>query len=96
MCAKILQLVNSAFFGLHQPMANPGEAVAYLGLNTIKGLVLSLQIFSLFERVKIRGFSYEELWVHCWLTGSVGQTHRIRAKQRPGHGRAGIHRRLAP
>jgi len=69
MCAKILQLVNSAFFGLHQPMANPGEAVAYLGLDTIKGLVLSLQIFSLFERVKIRGFSYEELWVHCWLTG---------------------------
>jgi HD-like signal output (HDOD) protein len=69
MCAKILQLVNSAFFGLQQPIANPGEAVAYLGLDTIKGLVLSLQIFSLFERVKIKGFSYEELWVHCWLTG---------------------------
>ena len=69
MCTKILQLVNSAFFGLQQPIGNLGEAVLYLGLETIKGLVLSLQIFSLFTRVKIKDFSYEELWVHCWVTG---------------------------
>jgi HD-like signal output (HDOD) protein len=69
MCTKILQLVNSAFFGLQQPIGNLSEAILYLGVETIKGLVLSLQIFSLFTRVKIKDFSYEELWVHCWVTG---------------------------
>ena len=56
MCTKILQLVNSAFFGLQQPIANLGEAVLYLGLETIKGLVLSLQIFSLFTGSRSRIF----------------------------------------
>ena len=45
MTAKILQLVNSAFFGLAQPIGSPTEATAYLGLNTIRALVLSMGIF---------------------------------------------------
>ena len=35
MTAKILQLVNSASFGLHQPVLTPTQAVVYLGLETI-------------------------------------------------------------
>src|SRR5260221_14473281 len=49
MCAKMLQLVNSAVFGLTQRISNLEEAVVYLGLDTIKALVLSLQIFSVLE-----------------------------------------------
>ena len=69
MCTKLLQLVNSAVFGLHQPMSSVEEAVNYLGIDTVKGLVLSLQVFSLFERLRIKDFSYEELWSHSWTTG---------------------------
>jgi HD-like signal output (HDOD) protein len=73
MCTKMLQLVNSAFFGLARDLSNPEEAVMYLGLDTIKALVLSLQIFALFERVKVAGFSYETLWTHCWQTGVLAK-----------------------
>jgi HD-like signal output (HDOD) protein/AmiR/NasT family two-component response regulator len=45
MSLKLLQLVNSAFFGLPQELADVEQATAYLGLETIRDLVLSLEIF---------------------------------------------------
>jgi len=69
MMTKILQLVNSAFFGLAQPISNPAEAVAYLGLNTVRSLALSLQVFSQFEQFKVKGFSVESLASHGWTAG---------------------------
>ena len=69
MSVKILQLVNSSVFGLPQPLSDATEAVIYLGVDTIKSLVLSLQVFSLFERVSVKGFSYGELWTHSLNTG---------------------------
>ena len=45
MSAKVLQLVNSAFFGLFQTVESPARAVGLLGLDTIKGLVLGVQVF---------------------------------------------------
>ncbi len=73
MCAKLLQLVNSAFFGLPQKITNPGEAAMYVGLETIKALVLSLQFFALFERVRMPEFSFDALWAHCWATGLIAK-----------------------
>ena len=73
MTTKILQLVNSAFFGLSQPAANTSEAVIYLGLATIRALVLSLQVFSQFEQKTVKGFSIDALAQHCWMTGVVAR-----------------------
>jgi HD-like signal output (HDOD) protein len=36
MTAKILQMVNSAFFGLRRQIASPQEAVSYLGLENFR------------------------------------------------------------
>jgi len=69
MTAKILQMVNSAFFGLRRQIANPQEAVSYLGLETVKSLVLTAKIFSQFDAKKISGFSLDDLWNHSMLTG---------------------------
>jgi HD-like signal output (HDOD) protein len=74
MTAKILQLVNSAFFGLAQPINNPVDAVTYLGLNTIRSLVLSVGIFSQFDQKACRSFSLDELAHHSWLTGTLART----------------------
>jgi HD-like signal output (HDOD) protein len=46
MTAKLLQLVNSSFFGLFQKVDSPARAVKLLGFDTIKILVLGVQIFS--------------------------------------------------
>jgi HD-like signal output (HDOD) protein/CheY-like chemotaxis protein len=45
MSAKILQLVNSAFFGLAQKVTNLHAAVSYLGMDTIRNLVLVADTF---------------------------------------------------
>lgn len=50
MTSKILQLVNSAFFGLTRHIATPRDAVALLGIDTISALVLSLHIFHSFAQ----------------------------------------------
>jgi HD-like signal output (HDOD) protein/CheY-like chemotaxis protein len=43
--AKVLQLVNSAFFGLPRRIASVEQAVVHLGLNTIRNVVLASQAF---------------------------------------------------
>jgi HD-like signal output (HDOD) protein len=49
MAAKVLQLVNSAFFGLAQNVTNLQSAVSYLGMDTIKNLALATETFRVFS-----------------------------------------------
>jgi HD-like signal output (HDOD) protein len=46
MTAKVLQLVNSAFFGLRRHIENPAQAIGYLGLDTVQSVVLTATAFS--------------------------------------------------
>jgi HD-like signal output (HDOD) protein len=70
--AKILQLVNSAFFGIARSITNVRIAVGYLGINTLKSLVLSLEVFRAFApKALLVGFSLEELQRHARLTAYI-------------------------
>lgn len=73
MVSKILQLVNSAFFGLRTTVSNAEQAVALLGSDTIKSLVLSMQVFSQFEGTALPGFSLETLWQHGLMTSKYAR-----------------------
>jgi len=64
MSAKVLQLVNSAFFGLYQHIESPSRAVNLLGLDTIKALVLGLGVFSAFQTPPSKIFNIKTLWSH--------------------------------
>jgi putative nucleotidyltransferase with HDIG domain len=69
MTAKILQLVNSAFFGLQRHVSNPIQAVTILGTDTVRALVLSVHIFSQFDSSRMPSLSLKALWRHSFLTG---------------------------
>ncbi len=73
MSAKILQLVNSAFFGHFQNVESPAKAVHFLGLETIKALVLSLHIFAQYEGKDSLPFSLEDLWMHSLSVGNMAK-----------------------
>ena len=73
MVTKILQLVNSAFFGLRTHVSDPEQAVALLGFETIKSLVLSSQVFAQFDQARLPGFSLEALWRHAMLTAACAR-----------------------
>jgi HD-like signal output (HDOD) protein len=74
MAAKILHLVNSAFFGLARRIVIPHEAVCFLGFDTVKALVLSGKIFSQFDPKRSVRMSLEALWQHSLRAGLCGRT----------------------
>ena len=72
MSAKILQLVNSAFFALPQKITDPQQASVFVGIETLKSLVLSIHVFSsLTKDAELCGFSPVKMWRHSLRTGRL-------------------------
>jgi len=63
-CAKVLQLANSAVFGLQLQIIQPCEAVAFLGFDTTRALVMLAHTFAAFDARRLAGFSIDQLWQH--------------------------------
>jgi HD-like signal output (HDOD) protein len=59
MSLRVLQVVNSAFFGLGTRVSSIPQAVDYLGAELLKALVLTAHVFSAMDTRAIRGFSLE-------------------------------------
>ncbi len=62
--AKLLSLVNSAYYGLSKKMAGVQNAVAYLGINAVSQLILSLGVLKTFEKKDDKIFNQKEFWLH--------------------------------
>jgi putative nucleotidyltransferase with HDIG domain len=74
MSAKVLALVNSAFFGLRRQVVDVREAAVYLGLTTLRGLVLSAHAFEgLAPERRIEGFDLEAVQRHCLQVAQVAR-----------------------
>jgi putative nucleotidyltransferase with HDIG domain len=70
--AKVLQLVNSAFFGVTREIFDIQTAVSYLGMTILQNLVLSVEVLRSFAPKKsIPGFSLEEFHQHSQLAARV-------------------------
>jgi HD-like signal output (HDOD) protein/CheY-like chemotaxis protein len=61
--ANVLQLVNSAFFGLPRQILSPAEAASFLGIELLQSLVLATEIFRAFSSSN-GAVHVEELWMH--------------------------------
>ncbi len=73
MTAKVLQLVNSSFFGLPRRIVNASEAVSLLGQETIKALVLSVGVFSQIENPQVPGYSLQTMTEHCLSVATLAK-----------------------
>lgn len=80
MTAKILHLVNSAFFGLPCHISDPTHAVSLLGVDTMKALVLIAGIFSQFDVKKVRFMDIQRLFDHCMKTAAMAK--EVAAKEK--------------
>ena len=61
---KLIQLINSAAFGLSQPVSTPEDAVLLLGMETTASLVLGIEAFSRLDKMKPMYFAMDRLWSH--------------------------------
>jgi putative nucleotidyltransferase with HDIG domain len=73
MTAKILQLANSAFFGLTRQVSTPSDAIFHLGLETVQALALGVGVFSSFHSAPLRKLGLEGLWEHSVATGALAK-----------------------
>ncbi len=62
LAAKIMQLVNSAFFGMPRRVTSPDAAVVLLGLNTIHGIVVAGRLFDFVTQRTAHQHAISELW----------------------------------
>jgi HD-like signal output (HDOD) protein len=84
LCAKILQLVNSAFFGLPRKISSLDEAVAYIGTLTIKNLALALEAFSAAAGTSgLSATKLAALQTHSLLAGQIAKRIDAAGKTNP-------------
>jgi len=75
MSARLLKVVNSAYFGLAKPVAEVARAGTLLGLDRLMSLVLGQGLFAGGDAPQVPGFSLEALWSHSLATATAA--HRI-------------------
>ena len=73
MTAKILQLVNSAYFGLPSHIESPETAVIMLGLETVQALILHFEMFAKFNIKKEFNPFLERLKEHNLGVGNLSR-----------------------
>jgi putative nucleotidyltransferase with HDIG domain len=73
MTAMILKLANSAFFSLRNPVTSATEAVSFLGIDLLKGLVLAHGLFGQVGAFRIPAFTIQHLWQHSLAVAAASR-----------------------
>lgn len=71
MSAKILQIINSAFFGLPRKINSVADAVGLLGLDVLMGLILHTSLFKALDEKSVVEFKLEELSNHAFRVANL-------------------------
>src|SRR5580658_6828433 len=70
LAARILKVVNSAFYGIPGQVGNVDRAIVLLGLNAVKNIAVAASLGQMFRGAKLgEGFSAKDLWTHCVAVG---------------------------
>lgn len=74
LAAKILKVVNSAFYGLPAQVSSLDRAIVMLGMSAVKNIALAASLSRLFQPGEIcKGFGARDLWTHCIAVGVCGR-----------------------
>ena len=77
---RVLKLINSAYYGLGQPVTSLARAIIMLGINTVKNLALSTAVMGQFSSKKnTDGLDMEGFWRHSLC---VGVSAKLLARKR--------------
>jgi HD-like signal output (HDOD) protein len=72
--ARVLKLINSAYYSLSIPVTSLTRAIVMLGLNTVKNLALSVAILDNFKHNESNAvFSPDEFWMHSLCVGVIAK-----------------------
>ena len=73
---KVLQLVNSAYYGFRSSFSNIEQAVVYLGANTIKNLAVTMSVHQVFGHesfTRLKKFNINVFWYHSLMCATLAR-----------------------
>lgn len=73
---KVLQLVNSAYYGYSRHFSNVEQAVIYLGTSSIKNIAVTTAVHQVFEQKrfkKVEQFNLRQFWWHSLLCATLAK-----------------------
>ncbi len=70
---KVLRVVNSAYYGLSNPITSIDHAVVFLGFNTIKNLALSIAAIGMLPSQALTGFDSQRYLMHSLTTAGIAR-----------------------
>lgn len=70
---RVLQVVNSAFFGLSRRLSSVQDAVSYLGINLVRNVVLTVEAFRDLHDDGRSGLDVAAIQWDCVLTGRIAR-----------------------
>lgn len=69
MCATIMKIANSAFFGIPRNVATIEQAVVVLGFDEIRNIILGKAVFNSFKNFNLHRESIDLFWEHSFTCG---------------------------
>ena len=88
--AKMLKLVNSAFYAIPKRVTSVSQAISILGFKTVKSIVLSASIIGMFDGDD-EDFNYQEFWANSLGVGTISRYIIISLSDDPLSGTANLH-----
>ncbi|MFW2365233.1 MAG: HDOD domain-containing protein [Desulforhopalus sp.] len=73
---RVLQLVNSSYYGLRRTFTGVEQAVVYLGSNSIKNIAITTSIHQVFERKRfkvVKQFNINRFWWHSLMCATLAK-----------------------
>ena len=72
--ARVLRVVNSAFYGLPGQIASIDRAIMLLGLNAVKNIAIAASLSKMFKSAVVcDDFSGRDLWTHSVAVGACNK-----------------------
>lgn len=78
--ARIIRIVNSAFYAVRTPVTSLNTAVSVLGFGAIKNIALAASLTRSFRGVKDIEFDPRALWKHSVAVGAAAQQIAVRTR----------------
>ena len=83
--ARVIRLINSAFYGLGGKVASIQQAIVLLGLNTVKNLIVGVSVVTMFEDSAggASMFDTQKFWLHAFACalGAKAIAKKINARE---------------
>ena len=71
--AKLLKIVNSAYYGYHREIILLTEAIVVLGFDEVKRMSLAIGVIGMFGRDPARERERVQFWSHCFHTAAIAE-----------------------